>query len=140
MCQYSFLRAHYTLHNRDLVLWHKWNIRKFLTLSCILSQWVIIEFFGPYFQISRLEYYFVSPFLFLSCFPGHLSSDFVILWFSCSFLQLGVGGPEKQTRNVQESRTRKESWKLHNLSLVDFQNWTRIVKLSPNADSSNPFT
>ena len=30
-----------------------------------------------------------------------------ILWFSYSFWQLGVGGPEKRTRNVQKSRTRK---------------------------------
>ena len=38
-----------------------------------------------------------------------------ILWFSYSFRQLGVGGPEKRTRSVQKSRTRKvkETWKIY---------------------------
>ena len=43
-----------------------------------------------------------------------------ILWFSYSFWQLGVGGPEKWTRNDQKSRTRKvkETWKYTNFRLV----------------------
>ena len=51
------------------------NIGRNGFLTSIASQ----KIFRPYFQKSRLEYYFLCLFYFLSPFSGHFMSDFVVL-------------------------------------------------------------
>lgn len=51
------------------------NIGRNGFLTSIASQ----KIFRPYFQKSRLEYYFLCLFYFSSPYSGHLRSDFVVL-------------------------------------------------------------
>ena len=51
------------------------NIGRNSFLTSIASQ----KIFRPYFQKSRLEYYFLCLFYFSSPYSGHLRSDFVVL-------------------------------------------------------------
>ena len=69
---------------------HKTNINK---ISVLKNDWLFISQF------------FCVFFLFLSIYSGHLRSDFVVLLLL--LWQLRVGGPDKRTRNVQKSKTRK---------------------------------
>ena len=72
------------------------NIGRNGFLTSIASQ----KIFRPYFQKSRLEYYFLCLFYFSSPYSGHLRSDFVVLL-------LLLTARSRRTRNVQKSRTRK---------------------------------
>ena len=78
------------LHKANLIFWPKWykkslnsiflvefsgNIGRNGFLTSIASQ----KIFRPYFQKSRLEYYFLCLFYFSSPYSGHLRSDFVVL-------------------------------------------------------------
>ena len=69
------------------------NIGRNGFLTSIASQ----KIFRPYFQKSRLEYYFLCLFYFSSPYSGHLGSDFVVLL-------LLFTARSRRTRNVQKSK------------------------------------
>ena len=118
--------------------------------ACTLSQCrnsiFLVEFSGNVgrnifmMSIARPECYFSASFTFWVPILDIWGS---IFWFSYSFWQLGVGGREKRTRNVQkkagqEKQNRHEKWKMKNdllhaiLSLCwcnFFQFWRKIWKI-----------
>ena len=62
-------------HNSIFLVEFSGNIGRNGFLTSIASQ----KIFRPYFQKSRLEYYFLCLFYFSSPYSGHLRSDFVVL-------------------------------------------------------------
>jgi len=92
----------YRISNSIFLVEFSGNIGRNGFLTSIASQ----KIFRPYFQKSRLEYYFLCLFYFSSPFSGHFRSNFLVFLL---FLTARSRRTRKlaHPRNVQNSRTRK---------------------------------
>ena len=112
--QILYLKKFWWFYNK---IFSRWKDKKSTRNSIFLVEQSEPENFSAIFtEIETRIIFFCVSFTFQVPF---LDISGPILWFSYSFWQLGVGGPEKRTRNVQKSRTRKvkETWKIIYLSL-----------------------
>ena len=93
------------------------NIGRNGFLTGIASQ----KIFRPHFQKSRLEYYFLCLFYFLSPFSGHFRSDFVVLLLLLTARSRRTRKADQKCPEKQDKKSKRDmkkyitfvQWKLH---------------------------
>ena len=66
------------------------------------------KIFRPYFQKSRLEYYFLCLFYFSSPFSGHLRSDFVVLLFLMTARSRRTRKADQKCPGKQDKKSKRD--------------------------------
>ena len=101
------------------------NIGRNGFLTSIASQ----KIFRPYFQKSRLEYYFLCLFYFSSPYSGHLRSDFVVLLLLLTARCRRTRKADQKCPEKQDKKSKRDMKKTLYVFKVDFQS-----KLKPKYD------
>ena len=91
------------------------NIGRNGFLTSIASQ----KIFRPYFQKSRLEYYFLCLFYFSSPYSGHLRSDFVVLLLLFTARSRRTRKADQKCPEKQDKKSKRD---MKNLFFSIFEN------------------
>ena len=96
-------------------------------LTSIASQ----KIFRPYFQKSRLEYYFLCLFYFSSPYSGHLRSDFVVLLLLLTARCRRTRKADQKCPEKQDKKSKRDMKKMFTVVFTQ-QNHSNLQMASEN--------